>query len=212
MEWRGLSDDLVAEVLKHLPLRVALSLCYLSRQTQRGARAAAEWRLQLSGEQLAAFRDAMAGRNVFLTGGAGVGKSHTLRKIVAHLREGTYALTATTGAAAALIGATTLHSALGLPVGAISKLELRIVYLQEHAQPTDYTMPDVIDVEVHFGADIPPKLMQVPIERASKKKPFLGGFRSKKTGASKHPHQPLDTLRPPRRRSISRAAVRAATP
>ena len=76
--------------------------------------------------------------------------------------------------------------ALGLPVGAISKLELRIVYLQEHAQPTDYTMPDVIDVEVHFGADIPPKLMQVPIERASKKKPFLGGFRSKKTGAEFH--------------------------
>ena len=75
---------------------------------------------------------------------------------------------------------------LGLPVGAISKLELRIVYLTEHAAPTDYTMPDVIDVEVHFGADIPPKLMQVPIERASKKKPFLGGFRSKKTGAEVH--------------------------
>ena len=65
------------------------------------------------------------------------------------------------------------------------KLELRIVYLQEHAQPTDYTMPDVIDVEVHFGADIPPKLMQVPIERVEGK-PFLGGFRSKKTGAEFH--------------------------
>ncbi len=117
MEWGGLGDDLVAEVLKRLPLRVALGFCTTSRQTQRCAWAAAEWRLRLSGEQLAAFRDAMAGRNVFLTGGAGVGKSHTLRKIVAHLREDAYALTATTGAAAALIGATTLHSALGLPVG-----------------------------------------------------------------------------------------------
>ena len=70
-------------------------------------------------------------------------------------------------------------------------------------------MPDVIDVEVHFGADIPPKLMQVPIERASKKKPFLGGFRSKKTGAEFHhacsqvatapPSRPPPPARPPRR-------------
>ena len=58
----------------------------------------------------------MRGHNVFLTGGAGVGKSHTLRLIRRWLervgRE--YALTASTGCAAAIIGATTFHSTLGI--------------------------------------------------------------------------------------------------
>ena len=41
------------------------------------------------------------------------------------------------------------------------KVELRIIYLDERAATSSYVMPDVISVEVQFGADIPPKLIQV---------------------------------------------------
>ena len=67
------------------------------------------------------------------------------------------------------------------------QIELQIVYLEEHAVPSTYVMPDVISVEVQFGVDIPPKLIQVPIVRAMpEKKPFLGGFRSRKTAVEYH--------------------------
>ena len=40
--------------------------------------------------------------------------------------------------------------------------------------PSSYVMPDVISVEVQFGVDIPPKIIQVPIVRAvPDKKAFL---------------------------------------
>ena len=53
--------------------------------------------------------------------------------------------------------------------------------------PSSYVMPDVISVEVQFGVDIPPKLIQVPIVRAMPdKKPFLGGYRSRKNGLEYH--------------------------
>jgi hypothetical protein len=42
-----------------------------------------------------------------------------------------------------------------------NQVELQIVYLEDHATPSSYVMPDVISVEVQFGADIPPKLIQV---------------------------------------------------
>lgn len=48
-------------------------------------------------------------------------------------------------------------------------------------------MPDVLSVEVLFGADIPPKLIQVPIVRAMPaNKSFLGGYRSRKTQIEYH--------------------------
>ena len=54
----------------------------------------------------------MSGRNVFLTGGAGVGKSETTKAIVAALEvQGKrVARTATTGIAASLIGGRSLMS------------------------------------------------------------------------------------------------------
>ena len=67
------------------------------------------------------------------------------------------------------------------------QIELQIVYLEESAVPSSYVMPDVISVEVQFGVDIPPKLIQVPIVRAMpEKKPFLGGYRSRKNGVEYH--------------------------
>jgi len=140
----------------------------------------------------------------------------------------------------------TLESS-GLKGGGLSQVELQIVYLEEHITPAPaYVMPDVVSVEVQFGADIPPKLIQVrqpalqsrprpqsqpsrhrmhrcgsgsahhrprghppphtprprrapprlplpslstqvPIVRAMpEKKPFLGGFRSRKTAIEYH--------------------------
>uniref|UniRef100_A0A7S2J4U9 IQ motif and ubiquitin-like domain-containing protein n=1 Tax=Haptolina brevifila TaxID=156173 RepID=A0A7S2J4U9_9EUKA len=79
-----------------------------------------------------------------------------------------------------------------------NQIELQIVYLEDHATPSTYVMPDVISVEVQFGADIPPKLIQVPIVRAMpEKKPFLGGYRSRKTQLEYH-HASSQTDRPPR--------------
>ena len=55
----------------------------------------------------------------------------------------------------------TLESS-GLKGGGLSQVELQIVYLEEHITPAAaYVMPDVVSVEVQFGADIPPKLIQV---------------------------------------------------
>jgi len=87
----------------------------------------------------------------------------------------------------------------GLVTSQVNEMKLHIVYLDSGAPAaTAYTMPDVISVEVHFGADIPPKLIQVPIVRAMpSKKPFLGGFRSKKTHCEYH-HAVTQTDRPPR--------------
>lgn len=67
-------------------------------------------------EQLAVLEHIKRGRNVFLTGAAGTGKSYTVRQIVAWAQsEGiTFGVTATTGAAAILIGGKTLHSFLGI--------------------------------------------------------------------------------------------------
>lgn len=77
--------------------------------------------------------------------------------------------------------------ASSLKGGGLSQVELQIVYLEEHARPSNYIMPDILSVEVQFGVDIPPKLIQVPIVRAQpEKKPFLGGFRSRKTAIEFH--------------------------
>ncbi len=58
----------------------------------------------------------LAKQNVFMTGGAGVGKSHVLKCAVKAARDAGMktVVTASTGAAADQIGGTTLHSQLGL--------------------------------------------------------------------------------------------------
>ena len=70
-------------------------------------------------EQQAALDAVRSGRDVFLTGPAGTGKSATLAMIRrwAASAEKAVVLTATTGAAAALVGGATLHSFLGIGTG-----------------------------------------------------------------------------------------------
>lgn len=77
----------------------------------------------LSPQQLQCLDDVVyKKKNVFLTGGGGVGKSHVV-KVISQLLEWkgvNYALTATTGVAAVTVGGCTIHSYSGLGTGTAS--------------------------------------------------------------------------------------------
>jgi len=74
----------------------------------------------LDEDQRHALQVALLGSNLFLTGGAGVGKSFTLQQIISHLvakhGERAVAVTATTGCASVHIDGQTLHSLAGVGV------------------------------------------------------------------------------------------------
>lgn len=68
----------------------------------------------LTPEQQTAYDDIMAGKNVFLTGDAGTGKSYVLREVLTDFRQnkGNFLPCAPTGIAAFNIGGITLHNLL----------------------------------------------------------------------------------------------------
>ena len=70
----------------------------------------------LNGGQEAAVRLALDGRNVFLSGGAGTGKSYATRKVCEFLRAAgkNVIVCAPTGVAAVNVGGTTIHRVCGL--------------------------------------------------------------------------------------------------
>ena len=91
-EWYGLEDDgTLVQIWERLGVRDGHKHRRLSKQMRRVCTRALEKQLGLSPEQACAFSDAVCGKNVFLSGGAGVGKSHTLTQIVKHLPSGAYA-------------------------------------------------------------------------------------------------------------------------
>lgn len=117
-EWGGVVDDaLLCAIVLQVPMREGQRLARLSKQLRRIAPRCLETQLELCPEQALAFLDAMRGKNVFLTGGAGVGKSHTLQTIKQHLGQDEFVTTASTGCAAAIIGAMTFHSCCGIGIG-----------------------------------------------------------------------------------------------
>ncbi|PIT91229.1 helicase [Candidatus Kaiserbacteria bacterium CG10_big_fil_rev_8_21_14_0_10_49_17] len=76
-----------------------------------------------------------AGRNVFLTGPAGSGKTHTLRAYISYLKERgvEVALTASTGIAATHIGGTTIHSFSGIGIrDELSDFDIEEMQQKEH--------------------------------------------------------------------------------
>jgi ATP-dependent DNA helicase PIF1 len=78
--------------------------------------------LQLDRAQYAALRAALSGRNTFVTGAAGTGKSQVIKAMTRLCGSARTAITASTGASAALVGGTTLHSFLGMGLGNASLL------------------------------------------------------------------------------------------
>ena len=73
-------------------------------------------KLSLSNEQQTALELLESGENVFLTGGAGVGKSTVIREFVVKLNPKEFPTLASTGAAAVLLGGRTFHSFFGLGI------------------------------------------------------------------------------------------------
>ena len=77
----------------------------------------------LNGEQLAIAERVLTGRNAFITGSAGTGKSFLLRYIISELQKlhggakERVAVTASTGIAAVNIGGQTIHSFAGIGMG-----------------------------------------------------------------------------------------------
>jgi ATP-dependent DNA helicase PIF1 len=88
----------------------------------------------LSNLQKSAIRLIELGRNVFLTGGAGTGKSHLLPHILSSLNlmypQGTVHVTSTTGISAVSIGGVTVHSWSGIGGDALSKDDLVKLFSQ----------------------------------------------------------------------------------
>lgn len=78
----------------------------------------------LSAEQERAVGLVRGGRSVFLTGGAGTGKSRVLQALISELPPATTFVTASTGLAASALGGTTLHAFAGVGGGEGSVAEL----------------------------------------------------------------------------------------
>jgi ATP-dependent DNA helicase PIF1 len=73
--------------------------------------------LSISPEQARVLEMVKSGESVFFTGSAGTGKSHLLKRIIQSLPPDTTFPTASTGAAACLVGGTTLHAFAGMGNG-----------------------------------------------------------------------------------------------
>lgn len=78
--------------------------------------------MALNSEQSVALQALKAGKNIFLSGGAGVGKTFTIREFVQYLNNlgKNVLLTAPTGVAALSIGGVTLSRAFKIPFGALT--------------------------------------------------------------------------------------------
>ena len=112
-----LGDDLLHIIVAALEMKRCSRFGRTCKRIQGIWRIRLETELNLAPEQVACFLDAMRGENVLITGSAGTGKSHTLKMIIKHLGDENVAVTAATGAAAAVIGASTFHSTCALGLG-----------------------------------------------------------------------------------------------
>ena len=114
--WNVLDDDMVVEVCAHFDDRQLARLANVDRRMRRLAHIAIRRCLELSASQWAVFDAVLHKReSVLLMGAPGTGKSYLL-KILSD-RVHAPIVTASTGAAAEKINASTIHSALGLGIG-----------------------------------------------------------------------------------------------
>jgi ATP-dependent exoDNAse (exonuclease V) alpha subunit len=80
------------------------------------AKKSSEPAFELSEEQKVALEILQSGENVFVTGGAGSGKSYLIRHFMRELSAKEFPILASTGAAAVLLGGRTFHSFFGLGI------------------------------------------------------------------------------------------------
>ncbi len=73
-------------------------------------------KIELTDDQLDAFKLLLSGENVFLTGAAGSGKSFLVKKFLSQFKKNEFPVLASTGAAAVLVGGRTFHSFFGLGI------------------------------------------------------------------------------------------------
>lgn len=76
-----------------------------------------------------------SGKNVFLTGQAGSGKTYVINQYIKHLRNCNIhvAITASTGIAATHIGGTTIHSRSGIGIKeTLSEYDIELITTKEH--------------------------------------------------------------------------------
>lgn len=101
------------------------------------------------------------GRNVFLTGAAGSGKTHTLREYISYLRNinASVAVTASTGIAATHMGGVTIHSWSGIGIkDFLHPYEIENIieksYIRNRLRNTSVLIIDEVSMLHHFRLDI----------------------------------------------------------
>lgn len=101
---------------------------------------------KLNKEQQSAYAMAMSGKPLFITGGAGTGKSHTLRMIVEGLKRNGKAVIVCsyTGTAASLIGGSTIHKVFRFPTSACITPKNRSIVKRA---PAEVQLADVIIID-----------------------------------------------------------------
>ena len=131
--------------------------------------------LPLSSEQKKVLELVKSGESIFFTGSAGTGKSYLLKKIISSLPPDTTFATASTGAAASLIGGTTLHAFAGIGTGN-GTLEhcISLAFRDAHASVWRRCGCLIIDEVSMIDAEFFDKLEGVARAVRKNRKPFGG--------------------------------------
>lgn len=133
----------------------------------------------LNTRQQHAVEAVLNGKNIFLTGPGGTGKSFTIKYIIELLKDKNYGLTATTGTAAVLIGGQTINSFLGIGLGSgkisdiikniISNksiynriLKLDVLIIDEISMLDDALFDKISNVLSDIKSNVDKKLADVP--------------------------------------------------
>lgn len=125
-----------------------------------------------------AFEILKTGRNVFVTGPAGSGKTHLINRYIAYLREHDIdmGITASTGIAATHMGGVTIHSWAGIGVAAhLSPYDLEAMlekaYLHKRFEKVKVLIIDEVSMLHHFRLDLVNSVLKT---MKNSNKPFGG--------------------------------------
>lgn len=129
----------------------------------------------LSGEQNKVLQAVKNGESVFFTGSAGTGKSYLLKRIVSAMPPETTFCTASTGAAASLVGGTTLHAFAGIGTGAGTMEQcIRLASREHYVSNWRKCHCLIIDEISMIDGDFFDKMEEVAREVRRSSKPFGG--------------------------------------